>query len=489
MCQLSAPGNAGLANGPPQTSRNARCYTHHFLAPRGRMEARVRNPKLKVVELPINLIRNRQGNARTHSRKQIAKLAMAIRTYGFVVPVLVDSDHVLIAGEARVQAARLEGFSHVPAISIKHLSPEQVRALVLADNHITALGGFDKELLAKELAALVELLPMPEVLATGYEFEEIELLQDVAGSRSKQEEPTRLPAIDRSKPPVTQLGNCWLLGDHKLVCADALLRPTYETLLGSERADLVITDPPYNRRVNGEISGLGATKHPEFVAGSGELSRNQFQRFLMATCSNLVAFSRSGSLHYIFMDWRSIGDLLAVGEAHYEALQNIIVWVKSNGGGMGSLYRSQHELVALFKHGKRPHKNNVALGANGRNRTNVWQYPGANSAGQRADLKLHPTVKNLDMITEAIRDASDRGDLVLDGFAGSGTLLLAAEQASRRARLIELDPYYCDLIIMRAQQIGLEARLEGSGATYRQVIVERSAARLQSDEIASEHLS
>ncbi|MBA3243461.1 MAG: site-specific DNA-methyltransferase [Acidobacteria bacterium] len=175
------------------------------------------------------------------------------------------------------------------------------------------------------------------------------------------------------------------------------------------------------------------------------------------------------------MDWRSIGDLLSAGEAHYDGLQNIIVWVKSNGGGMGSLYRSQHELVALFRHGKRPHKNNVALGANGRNRTNVWQYPGANSAGCRADLKLHPTVKNLDMITEAIRDASDRGDLVLDGFAGSGTLLLAAERAGRRARLIELDPYYCDLIVERARGVGLQGHLERSGEDFQQASVDRRA--------------
>jgi DNA modification methylase len=220
---------------------------------------------------------------------------------------------------------------------------------------------------------------------------------------------------------------------------------------------------------------MGATQHAEFVVGSGELTRAQFQRFLQDMCRNLAAFSRSGSLHYIFMDWRSIGDLLGAGEANYDGLHNLIVWVKTNGGGMGSHYRSQHELVALFKRGKRPHKNNVALGVNGRNRTNVWQYPGANT-GRRDDLKLHPTVKNLDMITEAIRDASDRGDLVLDGFAGSGTLLIAAQASGRRARLVELDPFYCDLIVARAHQIGLDATLESTGAPYHQVAAERTAS-------------
>lgn len=223
--------------------------------------------------------------------------------------------------------------------------------------------------------------------------------------------------------------------------------------------------------MNGDIFGKG--RHDEFVMASGELSRAEFQRFLGTMCKHLAQFSRSGSLHYIFMDWRSISDLLAAGEAHYEALLNIIVWVKSNGAGMGSLYRSHHELVALFKHGKRPHKNNISLGANGRDRTNVWQYPGANSPGGRADLALHPTVKNLDMITEALKDASDHGDLVLDPFTGSGTTLVAAERSGRRARLMELDPHYCDLIVTRAQAVGLQARLQSTGQSYEEVAASR----------------
>lgn len=181
------------------------------------------------------------------------------------------------------------------------------------------------------------------------------------------------------------------------------------------------------------------------------------------------------------MDWRSIGDLLSVGEAHYDALLNIIVWMKTNGGGMGNLYRSQREFVALFKHGKRAHKNNVELGANGRNRTNVWQYPGANSAARRGDLKLHPTVKNPDMITEAIRDASDPQDIILDPFCGSGTLLLAAEQSGRRARVMELDPYYCDLIILRAQERGLRCELQATGRTWAEEGTARSSNTTDQD--------
>ena len=436
----------------------------------------MRRLNLKVVHLPIETIKSRPGNARAHSRKQIAKLGAAIRTYGFVVPCLLDEQNVLICGHARIQAARLEGMSHVPVIYIRHLSPEQVRALTLSDNRLSELSSWDKELLAKELTELVDLLPMPELLSTGFELEEIQLLQDVAESKSARMEEPKLPAVDRSQPATSQLGDCWLIGDHKLLCADALSADSYAVLLERERADLVITDPPFNRKVKGEISGQG-TQHEEFVMASGELTRAQFQRFLATVCSQLTAFSRSGSLHYIFMDWRSIGDLLAAGEAHYDALLNIVVWMKTNGGGMGSLYRSQHELVALFKHGRRPHKNNVALGAHGRNRTNVWQYPGANSAARRSDLKLHPTVKNVDMITEAIRDASDLADIVLDPFGGSGTLLLAAEQAGRRARVMELDPHYCDLIISRSNDIGLKAVLHKTGEAFEKVAETRHSER------------
>ncbi|MCW3797188.1 DNA methyltransferase [Sphingomonas sp. BN140010] len=440
-------------------------------------EAFMPKSELKIVQLPIDVIRERPGNVRVHSAKQITKLAQAIATYGFVVPCLVDQDHVLIAGHARWAAAKRQGLSRIPVIKLEHLSPEQVRALVLADNRMSELGSYDKKLLAKELAELVELLPMPELLATGYELDQIELLQDAANSQVKVKEEPEPCAVDRSVPAITELGDCWLIGDHRLICSDALKAETYDRLLGRERADLVITDPPYNRKVNGEISGLGSTKHAEFVAGSGELSRPEFQQFLSDMCRNLAAFSRSGSLHYIFMDWRSIGDLLQAGEGHYDGLQNVIVWMKTNGGGMGSFYRSQHELVTLFKKGKRAHKNNVALGVNGRNRTNVWQFPGANSSSRRADLKLHPTVKNADMIAEAIRDASDRGDLVMDGFAGSGTLLIAAEQTGRRARMVELDPYYCDLILTRAAHVGLFVSLESTGQSPSEVAAERQERR------------
>lgn len=231
---------------------------------------------------------------------------------------------------------------------------------------------------------------------------------------------------------------------------------------------MVITDPPYNVPIAGHLSGLGAIKHREFAMASGEMTREQFRRFLGDLCANLAKFSRAGSLHFIFMDWRSIADLLAAGEQVYDGLLNLIVWVKDNAG-MGSLYRSRHELVALFKKGKRSHINNVTLGSQGRYRTNVWEYPGVNSFSRAGELKLHPTVKNASMIEEAIKDVTEAGAIVLDPFGGSGTTLVAAQKSRRTARLIELDPLYCDVILRRAQGLGLSAILEETGASFAEV--------------------
>lgn len=248
------------------------------------------NVQLNVVQLALESIKDRQGNARSHSRKQIMKLATAIRRYGFVVPTIVDRDNVLICGHARVQAARIEGLTHVPAIYITHLSAEQVRAFALAENRLSELGSWDKGLLAKEFVELADLLPMPELLSTGFELEEIQLLQDLAGSKDRAAQESPMPAMDRSTPPITQLGDCWLIGEHRLLCADALKEESYDRLLGRERPDLVVTDPPFNRKVNGEVSGKG-TKHGEFVMASGELTRAQCQRFLSEMCLHLSAFS------------------------------------------------------------------------------------------------------------------------------------------------------------------------------------------------------
>ena len=372
-----------------------------------------------------------------YSPKQIRKIAESLRHFGFVNPILIDEQLCIIAGHGRVAAAKLLGLSRVPTITLSHLSQEEVRAYVLADNQLATLSGWDRELLAVEIASLAESAPELDLTVTGFDAEEIELLCDVTEddhAASTQD----VFATTSAEPPVTIAGDLWRIGRHRLLCGDALKQASYHTLLGTERADMVITDPPYNVPIAGHVSGLGGIHHREFAMASGEMSRPQFRRFLSDTCALLARYSRSGSLHFIFMDWRSVADLITAGEQSYDELLNIIVWMKDNAG-MGSLYRSRHELVALFKRGRRAHVNNVALGKNGRYRTNVWQYAGANTSGSNSNksLLLHPTVKNTRMIADAIKDVTDSGAIVLDAFGGSGTTLLAADGCRRTARLIE----------------------------------------------------
>jgi len=407
-------------------------------------QAQVRLPQAKLS--PVTALRPALRNARTHSKKQLRQLADSISNFGFTNPVLVDASGEVIAGHGRLAAARMLGLAEVTTLCVVWLTEDQKRTYVIADNRLAEKAGWDRELLSIELGELVAL--DFEVTLTGFEMREVELIID-AGANPVQDECADLPAIG---PSVCQLGDLWQLGQHRLLCGDALNPASYHELMGRAKARLVVTDPPYNVKINGHVSGHGRTAHREFVQGSGELSATDFRRFLTSSLDAMAKASRDGSLHYVFMDWRHLPELLSVGEAVYDDWLNLCVWSKTNAG-MGSLYRSQHELVAVYKKGKRPHVNNVELGANGRQRSNVWNYAGANSfrKGRDEELGWHPTVKPLDLICDIIRDASDPGETVLDGFGGSGTTLIAAAHCGRMARLLELDPLYCDVILRRYQ--------------------------------------
>ena len=402
--------------------------------------ARLPNPQLT----PIGRLAPAPRNARTHSRKQLRMLADSIRAFGFTNPVLLDGKDQVIAGHGRLAAARMLGMSEVPALRIDWLTPEQQRAYVIANNRLAEKAGWDRELLALELGELGEL--EFDLTLTGFELKEVELILDAGESTGLGDDVPDLA----SGPPVCRAGDLWQLGPHRLLCGNALDPASYRILMGSGRARLVVTDPPYNVPIAGHVSGLGKVRHREFVQGSGELSETAFTRFLTSALSAMAKVSREGSLHYVFMDWRHLPELIGAGRAVYDDWLNLCVWAKSNAG-MGSLYRSQHELVAVFKKGKRPHINNVELGSHGRHRSNVWQYAGANTFSQTRDEELawHPTVKPVDLVMDVLKDASDRGEIVLDGFGGSGTTLIAAEQCGRAARLLELDPLYCDVILRR----------------------------------------
>lgn len=404
-----------------------------------------------AIELrPLAQLQSNPGNARTHNDRQISQLAASIRTFGFLSPILIDERGMVLAGHGRLAAARLVGLEVVPVVQVKHLTPARKRALVLADNRLAELAGWDRKLLKIELAELSALDLDFEIEVTGFDTVEIDRLQLLGIEETEPDPADEIPALDDSSAVVTQLGDIWQLGRHRAICGTALEPSTYARLLQREQAQMVFTDPPYNVPINGHASGNGRHQHREFAMASGEMSAVEFTAFLGDAFEAMARHSKSGSIHFICMDWRHQHELLSAASPVYGMPKNLCVWVKSNAG-MGSFYRSQHELIYVFKVGTDAHINNFGLGERGRYRTNVWQYPGVNSFGANRDdeLAMHPTVKPVALVADAIRDCSRRAGLILDPFGGSGTTLIAAERAGRRARLVELDPRYVDVIVRR----------------------------------------
>lgn len=265
------------------------------------------------------------------------------------------------------------------------------------------------------------------------------------------------------------------MGNHRLICGDAQLDETYSRLMLGDWAQMVFTDPPYNVKISGHVCGSGTIQHREFAMGAGEMDQAGFTQFLASALFGMGKVSVDGAIHFVCMDWRHIEELQQAGSGVYSELKNMIVWKKTNAG-MGTFYRSQHELVFAYKVGSAPHINTFGLGATGRYRTNVWEYPGVNSFGaNQKDLALHPTVKPVALVTDVIKDVSRRDDIVLDGFGGSGTTLIAAERCGRIARVVELDPIYCDVICRRyAALTGDEAVLAETGENFASAAVRRA---------------
>jgi DNA modification methylase len=393
---------------------------------------------------------------------------------------------MILAGHGRLEAARLEGMDEVPVVRFTHLTKAQKRAYLIADNRIAEQAGWDRELLAIELAELTDLLPLEglDVSLTGFEAAEIDfLLADMNPSRSEPED--ILPSLPAKA--TTYRGDLWQLNKHRLLCGDARDRSDYTRLMNGASAAAILCDPPYNVRVN-SIGGRGRVRHAEFAFGSGEMSQAQFRKFLATTLSNGVRVSSEGSVHFVFMDWRHVSDLIEVGRKLYGAMLNLVVWNKSNAG-QGSFYRSQHELIGVFRAGDEPHRNNIELGRFGRNRSNVWTYAGVNTFGQgrMEALAAHPTVKPIALVADALLDCTARGDVVLDQFAGSGTTILAAEKVGRVGYGIEFEPKYVDVAIERWQRMTkLEATLAGDGRTFEEIRTVRSKAVAPPDRASAE---
>lgn len=421
----------------------------------------------QIVIRDIATLKPYARNARTHSKKQLNQIAKSIQRFGFTNPVLVSDDLEIIAGHGRVAAAKLIGMTSVPTLALSHLSEAERRAYVLADNKLALNAGWDSEILALELQGLVDL--GFEVELTGFSIAEVDSIIELAGDanpKTRDAKADQVPAL--ADVAITRMGDIWQLGRHQLLCGDARSSEDLATLMAGKTADMVFTDPPYNVAINGHVSGLGNTKHREFAMASGEMSSDQFTTFLVESLGAMAGVMRDGALAFVCMDWRHMEELITAGRKVFAEHKNLIVWNKTNGG-MGSLYRSKHELIFLYKWGTAPHTNSFGLGETGRYRTNVWDYAGISSisASRAEELAMHPTVKPVALIADAIKDCSKRGEIILDAFGGSGSTLIAAEKTGRQARLVEYDPLYCDTIIRRWEKFtGKQAVHAGTGRAF-----------------------
>lgn len=430
-----------------------------------------------IVMRPPGALKPAERNPRTHSRDQMRQIARSIERFGFTNPVLVDHDDRIIAGHGRVAAALHLGIGEVPVLCIGDLSTEERRAYALADNKIALNAGWDQELLALELQELAEF--DFDLDLTGFSIAEIDFTLDAAKASSAAATEQAVDAVPEPiGPAVSRRGDLWQLGKHRLLCGDARDPGDLAALMAGEVADIVFTDPPYNVPIDRNVCGLGKVRHREFAFASGEMNTAQFTDFLAASLTRMIAHVRSGAILYVCMDWRHLRELSEAGDVCGLELKNLVVWNKTNGG-MGTFYRSKHELIFVFKYGDAPHVNSFGLGDTRRYRTNVWDYPGISSiSGSRGDdLAMHPTVKPVALVSDALKDCSRRNDIVLDTFGGSGTTLIAAQQTGRKARLIEVDPLYCDTILRRYRAVtGLEPVLAETGQGFDAIADERGEA-------------
>jgi len=414
--------------------------------------------------VPIDQIRRDPRNPRDHKARHIKALARSIAEFNFNVPVLVDEGGQLVAGHGRYEAAKLRGLTEIAVIRLHHLSEHQRRAFMIADNRLHDLSSWNHGNLASILLELSEADLDFDIEVSGFSVGEIDLM--VMTPEDEEAHDEELPEPGSA---IAAVGDIWLLGGHRIMCADALQNASYSALMGNDLADVVSTDPPYNVPMAGHVSGLGKIQHRPFVEGNGEKSELDFIAFLEGAMRNAAAVARDGSLHYWAMDWRHLYELNVAARIVYDEYVNLCVWTKTSAG-MGSLYRSQHEHFGVWRKGKTRHRNNVQLGRFGRSRSNVWTYPGANSFSRASDegnlLALHPTVKPVALIADILLDCTKRGDIVLDPFLGSGSTIIAAEKVGRRARGIELDPLYIDTMIRRWQRWSGERARRADGAYF-----------------------
>ncbi|WP_267389243.1 DNA methyltransferase [Sphingomonas sp. GC_Shp_3] len=426
------------------------------------------HPRIEMV--PRTSLHPNPKNPRKHSDKQLHQIGGSIKRFGFVVPIIADDASLIVAGAGRWAAAGLIGLTEVPVIRARFMTEADRRAFALAENRLGDLSEWDDALLSAELEFLYE--QDYDLGLTGFSLGDFDV--QLGAEPATAQEPVELP--DPTGVAVSRPGDLWSVGPHRLYCGNARDRASYEALLGADRATMVFADPPYNVPIAGNVSGLGQVQHREFAEASGEMTSPEFTSFLRTVFRHCVGFSGNGSIHYHCMDWRHVREMMDASDGVYTTFKQLAVWVKDNAG-MGTFYRSQHELVFIFKSGNERHINSFGLGEKGRYRTNVWSFAGANTfrKGRAQDLADHPTVKPVAMVADAILDCSHRGDLILDPFSGSGTTLIAAHRTKRVGAGLELDPLYVDTALRRLGEATGHTPVLGDGRSWNEVATERRA--------------
>jgi DNA modification methylase len=422
------------------------------------------NSSPRLERRPLTEVKPNPHNVRKPNREQRRKLEASFLRFGENAPILVDRHSFILAGHARYEALKAMGRTHVWVLVLDHLSDVKARAYAIADNKIGAMSEWNQKKLTTEISDLIEIAEDFEIEDTGFDTGEIDVILQGLAASDPDEQDEFEPRVGQN---VSVLGDLWSLGSHRLFCGDARETASYTALMNGEKAAAVFSDPPFNVRVNGHITGKGTQIHREFPSASGEMTEAEFTEFLSLILKLLRDHSGAGALTYIFIDWRHLFELLTAGRAADLSLLNLLVWCKTNAG-MGSFYRSRHELILLFKNGRAPHTNNIQLGRHGRTRSNILEYAGANTfprKGEERGLNHHPTCKPIALVADVILDSTKRDEIVLDAFMGSGTTILAAERTGRRAYGIELDPLYVDTAIDRWQRMTGQKAINQHGQT------------------------
>jgi len=431
-------------------------------------------PKLVLIDMPIEDLEPPKNPVRKQNKKQLGRISKSIEAFGNVVPILISDNNEIIDGESRYLVAKAKGLKTIPCIRVDHLTDQKVSLLRISLNKIGETGEWDPLALRLELTYQLEF--GADLSITGFEAPEIDNVLEIGGVNPDELDPLD-DISDIHKPQqnvVNRNGDLWWLGKNRVLCGNARNPDHLSRLVSDRPIALILTDPPFNLKISGHVRTSNG-KFPEFAEASGEMTTEEFAGFLTEALGSALVFVAEGGLIYCFMDWRHIDEIREAFRRLSLAQINLAVWVKPNGG-MGSLYRSRQELIFIAKRKGEAHRNNVELGKHGRYRTNVWEFGGASGGtkSEEDDFSVHPTVKPVRLLQEAMLDVTVAGEFVLDPFLGSGSTLLAAERVERVCLGLEISPAYVDVTIARWEKMtGREAIHADTGLTFKEVQEQR----------------